>query len=92
MAFAAIAAGMTAATIVDIRTRRIPNELTAALAGIGLGLSAAGVSGIPVWASMLGFIVGLALMTAGQLAFAFVTSFPLAVLARAVMGAGVLVR
>jgi prepilin peptidase CpaA len=67
VAFAAIAAGMTAATIVDIRTRRIPNELTAALAGIGLGLSAAGVSGIPVWASMLGFIVGLALMMPGHL-------------------------
>ena len=57
---------MTAATIVDIRTRRIPNELTAALAGIGLGLSAAGVSGIPVWASMLGFVVGLALMMPGH--------------------------
>jgi prepilin peptidase CpaA len=66
LAFATIAAGMTAATIVDIRTRRIPNELTAALAGIGLGLSVAGVSGIPVWASMLGFVVGLALMMPGH--------------------------
>ena len=53
---------MVAATIVDIRTRRIPNELTAAMAGIGVGLSAAGVSGISVWASMLGFVIGLALM------------------------------
>ena len=67
LAFATIAAGMTAATVVDIRTRRIPNELTAALAGIGLGLSAAGVSGISVWASMLGFVVGLALMMPGHL-------------------------
>jgi sugar phosphate permease len=33
-------------------------------------------------------IAGLALMTAGQLAFAFVDSFPAAVLARAVVGAG----
>jgi sugar phosphate permease len=33
-------------------------------------------------------LVGLALMTAGQLAFAFVASFPVAVLARAVVGAG----
>ena len=57
---------MTAATVVDIRTRRIPNELTATLAGIGLGLSAAGVSGISVWASMLGFVVGLALMMPGH--------------------------
>jgi len=33
-------------------------------------------------------VTGLAMMTAGQLAFAFATSFPLAVLARAVLGAG----
>ncbi len=33
-------------------------------------------------------LAGLLLMTAGQLAFAFVESFPLAVLARAVLGAG----
>ncbi len=33
-------------------------------------------------------VAGLALMTAGQLAFAFVDSFPAAVLARAVVGAG----
>jgi len=33
-------------------------------------------------------LAGLVLMTAGQLAFAFATSFPLAVLARAVLGAG----
>jgi sugar phosphate permease len=33
-------------------------------------------------------LVGLVLMTVGQMAFAFVTSFPVAVLARAVVGAG----
>jgi MFS family permease len=33
-------------------------------------------------------LAGLALMTAGQLTFAFATSFPVAVAARAVMGAG----
>lgn len=33
-------------------------------------------------------LTGLALMTAGQLTFAFATSFPVAVAARAVMGAG----
>ncbi|MFC5176766.1 MFS transporter [Nocardioides taihuensis] len=33
-------------------------------------------------------LVGLVLMTAGQLAFAFATSFPVAVLARAVLGGG----
>jgi prepilin peptidase CpaA len=58
---------MLVATAVDIRTRRIPNELTATMAGLGVGLSAAGVSGVPVWASILGFILGLALMMPGHL-------------------------
>src|SRR6185295_14833073 len=51
---------------VDIRTRRIPNELTAAMAGVGVGLAATGVSGVPLWASVLGFVVGLVLMMPGH--------------------------
>jgi prepilin peptidase CpaA len=66
-AFAAVAAGALAATVIDIRTRRIPNDLTATMAGIGVGLSATGLSGLPVWASFLGFAVGLALMMPGHL-------------------------
>ena len=62
----AIAIGMAIATVVDIRTRRIPNELTAAMAGVGVGLSATGVSGVPLWASALGFAVGLLLMMPGH--------------------------
>lgn len=65
-AFVTIAVGALAATIVDIRTRRIPNELTAAIAGVGVGLAAAGTSGISVWASMAGFAIGLALMMPGH--------------------------
>ena len=65
-AFVTIAAGMLIATVVDLRTRRIPNELTAAMAGIGLGLSATGVSGVPLWASTAGFLLGLALMMPGH--------------------------
>ena len=61
-----IAIGMSVATVVDLRTRRIPNELTATLAGIGVGLAAAGVSGVPLWASVLGFGAGLALMMPGH--------------------------
>ena len=37
------------------------------MAGLGVGLSAAGVSGVPIWASILGFILGLALMMPGHL-------------------------
>src|SRR5215510_4704581 len=57
---------MSVATVVDVRTRRIPNELTATLAGIGVGLAATGVSGVPLWGSVLGFVVGLALMMPGH--------------------------
>ena len=64
--FAVIAIGMTAATVVDLRSRRIPNELTATLAGIGVGLAATGVSGMSLWAAVLGFGVGLALMMPGH--------------------------
>lgn len=65
-AFAALAAGALLATIVDIRTRRIPNSLTAAMAGIGVGLAAAGVSGVSLGASMVGLALGLALMMPGH--------------------------
>jgi prepilin peptidase CpaA len=66
-AFAALVAGALIASIVDIRTRRIPNELTAALATIGVGLAAMGLSGMSVWASLAGLAVGLALMMPGHL-------------------------
>ena len=62
----ALAAGAVAAMVVDIRTRRIPNVLTATMAGIGVGFAAAGVSGVSVGASMVGFALGLALMLPGH--------------------------
>ena len=65
--FATVAIGVLVATVVDIRTRRIPNDLTATMAGIGVGLAATGISGVPLWASMLGFAIGLALMMPGHL-------------------------
>ena len=67
VAFVAVAAGVIAATVIDIRTRRIPNLLTATMAGVGFGLAAAGVSGVSLWASLLGLVVGLALMMPGHL-------------------------
>ena len=60
-----LAAGVTAATVIDLRTRRIPNGLTAAMTGIGIGLAATGVSGVPVAGAFLGFAIGLALMLPG---------------------------
>ena len=39
-----LAAGVLAATVIDLRTRRIPNGLTAAMTGIGIALSATDLS------------------------------------------------
>jgi prepilin peptidase CpaA len=60
-----LAAGVLAATVIDLRTRRIPNGLTAAMTGIGIALAATGVSGISVGGSFLGFALGLVLMLPG---------------------------
>jgi prepilin peptidase CpaA len=65
-AFAALVAALVAATVIDIRTRRIPNELTAALTGVGVGLALTGFSGISVWGSLAGLALGLALMIPGH--------------------------
>jgi prepilin peptidase CpaA len=66
LAFAALAAGVTVATIVDIRTRRIPNPITATMAGAGFGFAASGFSGVTLGAAFLGFFVGLLLMLPGH--------------------------
>ena len=60
-----VAAGVLAATVIDLRTRRIPNELTAAMTGVGIALAATGASDVSVAASFLGFAVGLLLMMPG---------------------------
>ena len=66
-ALAAVAAGALIATVVDVRTRRIPNTLTATMAAVGVGLAATGLSGLSLWASLFGLVVGLSLMMPGHL-------------------------
>lgn len=66
VAFAALSSGALIATVVDIRVRRIPNTLTATMAGIGVGLAASGISGVTLVGSVLGFILGFALMLPGH--------------------------
>ena len=58
---------MLVATIVDLRTRRIPNQLTAAMAVIGLGLAGTGLSGITLGAALVGLVLGFAVMLPGHL-------------------------
>ena len=64
-AAAVLAAGLAAATVIDLRTRRIPNVLTATMACLGLGLAAAGASGHSVGTALVGLCLGLVLMLPG---------------------------
>ena len=67
VAFVALAAGVVGATVIDLRTRRIPNVLTAAIAAVGIGIAAAGLNVVSVGAAALGLVVGLALMLPGHI-------------------------
>jgi prepilin peptidase CpaA len=62
-----LAAGAGLAAAIDLRTRRVPNPLTASLTASGLVFAAAGISGLSVSASILGCVLGLALMLPGHL-------------------------
>lgn len=64
---AIVAAGVIVATVVDLRTRRIPNVLTGAMAVLGVGFAAAGLTGVTLGASIIGLALGLALMMPGHL-------------------------
>jgi prepilin peptidase CpaA len=58
--------GLAAAVYTDVRTRRIPNWLTAGMASAGFGIAFAGGLVSPVQAA-LGLLAGLALMMPGHL-------------------------
>jgi prepilin peptidase CpaA len=58
--------GLTAAVITDMRTRRIPNWLTAGMAAGGFGIACGGGTVTPAHAA-LGLLVGLLLMMPGHL-------------------------
>jgi prepilin peptidase CpaA len=62
-----LAAGLAAAAAIDLRTRRVPNPLTAGLALSGLGFAATGISHVSVAASLAGLGLGLLLMLPGHL-------------------------
>jgi prepilin peptidase CpaA len=64
---ATLVVGGVAASIIDLRTRRVPNVLTAALAVAGLGLATAGMGGISLVGAVAGGLVGLVMMLPGHL-------------------------
>jgi prepilin peptidase CpaA len=55
------------ATAVDLKHRRIPNVLSLATAVTGLALAAAGITGITLASSLVGLVLGVALMLPGHL-------------------------
>lgn len=64
-ALAVLAVGLITATVVDIKSRRIPNELTAAMVVLGVILAVSGTSGLSGVGSILGICFGLLLMMPG---------------------------
>jgi prepilin peptidase CpaA len=63
---AAVAAGGGAGALIDLRTRRVPNQLTLSIAALGLTLAAARVTGIGLAGSLAGLAVGALLMLPGH--------------------------
>ena len=66
-AFAALAVAWSIATIIDIRTRRIPNALTASMAGAGIRVCGRGTQRCLADGCGGGFVLGLVLMLPGHL-------------------------
>jgi prepilin peptidase CpaA len=60
-----LAGGLLVATVIDLRSRRIPNQLTATMAMLGLALAVTQTSGVSVGASLAGILLGLLLMMPG---------------------------
>ena len=64
----AILAGATGlASIIDLRTRRIPNALTGSLAMVGLGLAAAQLGTVGIGGALIGCLLGFAFMLPGNM-------------------------
>ena len=62
-----VVAGSVVAAVIDLRTKRVPNELTMAMAGAGIVLAAMGGGRIGLTASIAGCVLGAALMLPGHL-------------------------
>ena len=66
ISFLVLSIGLATAVVTDVRTRRIPNWLTGALAAGGFGMAFGGGEVTPVQAA-LGLLTGLLLMMPGHL-------------------------
>src|SRR5262245_7719465 len=61
------ALGTGAAAVIDLRTRRVPNPLTASFAAVGMALAATGFGRVSVLSALVGGLVGLLFMLPGHL-------------------------
>ena len=66
LGLAVVVVGTGLAAVIDLRTRRIPNALTGALAVIGIGIAAAKLGPIGLGGALLGCALGLAFMLPGH--------------------------
>jgi prepilin peptidase CpaA len=64
---AALSAGLGSAAVVDSMRRRIPNGISAATAIAGMALAGAGMSGVSLKSSVIGFVLGFAMMLPGYI-------------------------
>ena len=62
-----VIASSLAAAAIDLRTRRVPNALTAGTAVAGLAIAGAGIGFTGVTAAVIGGIVGFALLLPGYI-------------------------
>jgi prepilin peptidase CpaA len=63
----AVVAGSAAAAAIDLRTRRVPNALTLAIASTGIILAAAGAGRVALPAAIGGCVIGVLLMLPGHI-------------------------
>jgi prepilin peptidase CpaA len=66
VAVAAVIAASSIAAVIDLRTRRVPNVLTASIVAVGLGLAALHLTHVSLPAAAAGMAVGLLLMLPGH--------------------------
>jgi prepilin peptidase CpaA len=59
--------GTALAAVIDLRTRRIPNALTGALAVAGIGIAAAQLGPVGLGGALVGCLLGFAFMMPGHL-------------------------
>ena len=66
LVLAAVALSGGAAATIDLRTRRVPNQLTLAIGVLGLTLSVLHVTHVTPAGALAGFVLGLLLMLPGH--------------------------